>query len=178
VLAQATESDATPAQFVVSDQSQKLDAVTVVGKKDPTSRLLDEVLQRKRLGFGTTFLPGSPTLKSASQVSDVMRDARGFRVRGRGQVDGRSLTPNITGRTDCQDNAVYVDDVLQSGGFADADMIVFPSEVLAIETWPDIRLAPVQYRIAKTVNAPTMGRSRPRTYCAVVLIWTKNRPRG
>jgi hypothetical protein len=89
VLVNATDSAATLAAITVADQAQHLGAVTVVGKKDANSLLLDEVLRRKRIGMGTVFLPGSPALKSATFTSDVMREARGFIYRGPTKILGR-----------------------------------------------------------------------------------------
>ena len=172
VLVNATDSAATLAAITVADQAQHLDAVTVVGKKDANSLLLDEVLRRKRIGMGTVFLPGSPALKSATFTSDVMREARGFHY---GFVYPNRIL--ITGRNGCKPVAVFVDDMLQPYGFDGLDGVAPPSEVLAIETYPDILLAPIQYRISKTVLT-SYGSRKPQTYCAVVLVWTKNRPRG
>lgn len=168
VLVNANDSAATSAAITVADQAQHLDAVTVVGKKDANALLLDEVLRRKRIGMGTVFLPGSPALKSAVFTSDVMREARGFIYRGPTQILARATA----GGGGCSTIAVFVDDMLQPYGFDGLDLVSPPSEVLAIETYPDILLAPIQYRISKTV----LGSSAK--YCAVVLVWTKNRPRG
>lgn len=140
-----------PVTFTVSDHPQKLDVVSVIGKPSPQLRLLDEVLRRKRIGMGTTFLPGSPALQTATWVADVMKEARGFRFRS---------PTDIRGRLDCKPVAVFVDGLRIPDGFANVDAFVRPNEVLAIETWPDILLAPVQYRVA------ALG-------CALVLIWTK-----
>jgi len=164
VLVQASDSAPPLAQIVASDQVQQLDAVTVVGTKDRDAQLLDEVLRRKRIGMGTVFLPNSPALKSALFTADVMREARGFQYRG---------PTDIIGRTKCKFIAVYVDDVLQPDGFIGLDDVAPPSEVLAIETFPDIVLAPVKYRIMKSVLA-----SQGDKYCAAVLVWTRKGPRG
>jgi hypothetical protein len=171
VLVNARDSAATTAAIAVSDQAQHLDAVTVVGKKDANALLLDEVLRRKRIGMGTVFLPGSPALKSATFTADVMREARGFIYRGPTKILAR-VSLSSEGGGQCSNIAVFVDDMLQPYGFDGLDGVAPPSEVLAIETYPDILLAPIQYRIRKTVLG-TKG-----TYCAVVLVWTKNRPRG
>ena len=151
VAVTVADSAVTSAVITVSEHAQQLDAVTVVGTPGPALRLLDEVLRRKRIGMGTTFLPGSPVLQSATWVVDVMKDARGFRYRS---------PTDIRGRLGCRPVAVYVDDLRIPGGFADVDVAVRPSEVLAVETWPDILLAPIQYRVS------AHG-------CALVLIWTK-----
>lgn len=162
-----------PVEMRVGESLQRLEAVTVVGKRDANTRLLDEVLRRKRIGMGTVFLPGSPALRSATFTSDVMKEARGFLYQGQGRILARSIGPGIW----CQYVAVYVDDILQPDGFDGLDSVVRPSDVLAIETFPSIQLAPVQYRIAKTVLS-TYGSRKPEMYCAVVLVWTKNRTGG
>ena len=168
MMVDAVDGVPTPAQMTVGDRTQQLDAVTIVGKKDQNLQLLDEILRRKRIGMGTVFLPDSPALKSATVTSDVMREARGFLYQGQNKILGRPFA----GGARCRWVAVYVDDVLQPDGFEGLNTNTLPSDILAIETWPDIVLAPVQYRIAKFV----LG-TRER-YCAVVLAWTKNRPRG
>lgn len=172
MLVSARDSAPTVVEMRVGESLQRLEAVTVVGKRDANTRLLDEVLRRKRIGMGTVFLPGSPALRSATFTSDVMKEARGFLYQGQGRITARGTSG---GR--CQYIAVYVDDILQPDGFNGLDTVARPSEVLAIETFPDILLAPVQYRIAKTVLS-TYGSRSPQTYCAVVLVWTKNRTGG
>jgi hypothetical protein len=125
-------------------------------------RVLDDVLRRKRVGMGTTFLPGHPALRSATFTSDVMKEARGFQWNG---------PENITGRSGCRDVAVYVNDVRQPDGFIGIDHIAPVNEVLAIETWPDMMFVPVQYRQSK------LGRTRVvrggSLSCGIVLIWTR-----
>lgn len=156
-----TASDSTITDFAlhIGASLQRLEAVTVIGKRDANTRLLEEVLRRKRIGMGTVFLPGSPALQSATWTSDVMKEARGFAYGGANA---------IRGRTRCKNIAVYVDDVLQPDGFNGVDAIASPHDVLAVETFPDILSAPVKYRIMKEVlGVPG------QLYCAVVLVWTK-----
>jgi hypothetical protein len=177
VLVTASESEVATATITVSNGPQRLDAVTVVGKMDQNLRVLDDVLRRSRIGMGTTFLPGHPALRSATFVSDVMREARGFQWAGPNRIYGR-----VTGNgVRCRSVAVYVDDVRQPEGFAWLDHAVEVRNVLAIETWPDIRLAPMQYRVgteATITNVPKpkdlamLPEGRP---CALVLVWTRRR---
>jgi hypothetical protein len=159
-LVTVSDGATTVVQMRAGESLQRLEAVTIVGKRDANTRLLEEVLRRKRLGLGTVFLPSSPALKSATFTSDVMREARGFQYRG---------PTNIEGRTRCKFVAVYVDDVLQPDGISGLNA-VWPREVLAIETFADILLAPVKYRIMKTV----LG-TADKKYCAVILVWTRHR---
>jgi hypothetical protein len=162
-LVRASDGATSTVEFRTGESLQELAPVTVVGERDANTRLLEEVLRRKRVGMGTVFLPGSPALRSAIFTSDVMKEARGFQYRG---------PTDIVGRTKCRSIAVYVDDVLQPDGIASMNLVA-PREVLAIETFPDILLAPVQYRIMKAM----LG-SANQKYCAVVLVWTRNRPTG
>ncbi|MDP1858455.1 MAG: carboxypeptidase-like regulatory domain-containing protein [Gemmatimonadaceae bacterium] len=141
VLVTASDSAVTTTAIEVSNGPQRLDAVTVIGKPTRDLRVLDDVLRRKRVGSGTTFLPGHPALRSATFTSDVMREARGFSYQGPNKILGR-----VRGFERCANVAVYVNDVRQSDGFDGLDHIAPIEEVLAIETWADLDFAPVQYR--------------------------------
>ena len=177
-LVSATESEVASTTITVSNGPQRLDAVTVVGKMDRNLTVLDDVLRRSRIGMGTTFLPGHPALRSATFVSDVMREARGFQYSGPNRIVGR-----VTGDGKrCLNVATYVDDVRQPEGFTWLDHAVRIKDILAIETWPDIRLAPVQYRHAipatimgpKPKLTPLPEPQRPEApACALVLVWTR-----
>ncbi|MDP1858069.1 MAG: carboxypeptidase-like regulatory domain-containing protein, partial [Gemmatimonadaceae bacterium] len=171
-LLTASEHTSAPAEINVGEALQTLEAVTILGVRDANTRRLEDILRRKRLGMGTVFLPDSPALKSATFTSDVMKEARGFIYQGPNRILGRvSLSSRGGGR--CANIAVFVDDMLQPYGFEGLDAVAPPSDVLAIETYPDIVLAPVQYRIAKTA-IPARGAQSREVYCAVVLIWTKH----
>lgn len=172
VLVTATAGEVTTAAITVSNGPQRLDAVTVIGKPGRDLRVLDDVLRRSRIGMGTTFLPGHPALRSAHFISDVMREARGFLYQGPTKILGRAING---GR--CVNVAVYVDDVRQPDGFALVDHAASINQVLAIETWPDILLAPVQYRRETGLMAgpnPSYGAPMPEPPpCALVLVWTR-----
>jgi hypothetical protein len=177
VLVTAADSAVTTTSIEVSNGPQRLDAVTVVGKPTRDLRVLDDVLRRKRVGSGTTFLPGHPALRAATFTSDVMREARGFQYHGPNDIEGRP-----GGGSACKNVAVYVNDVRQSDGFDGIDHIAPIGEVLAIETWSDLDFAPVQYRqmkLAKFGNEsidPRVGKKPPAAApvpCALVLIWTR-----
>jgi len=174
VLVTASDSAVTATTITVSDAPQLLDAVTVVGTPDRNLRVLDEVLRRKRIGSGTTFLPGHPALRSALFVSDVMKEARGFLYQGPNKILGRAMGNGQR----CPFVAVYVDGIRQPDGFLNLEGVAPLREVLAIETWPDIAFAPVEYRLG-TVATPMdayrrSDAARPNTSaCALVLVWTK-----
>ncbi len=177
VLVTASAGVVTPAAITVSNGPQRLDAVTVIGKLGRDLQVLDDVLRRSRIGMGTTFLPGHPALRSAHVVSDVMREARGFLYQGPNKILGR---PHGRGRR-CESVAVFVNDVRQPEGFAWLDHAAAINEVLAIETWPDLGLAPVQYRRAvpatQSIGPPgsTYALALPPEPppCALVLVWTR-----
>lgn len=177
VLVTATESATATADITVANGPQRLDAVTVVGKPNRDLRVLEDVLRRSRAGMGTTFLPGHPALRSATFTSDVMKEARGFRW-----INPDSVT--VESRGGCKAVAVYVDDVRQPDMMRGLDHMAPVSEVLAVETWPDIAFAPIQYRpsyLGKlTVGPQVEGQYLPLApplpsarACALVLIWTR-----
>lgn len=165
----AADSAVTPATITVSDHAQRLDAVTVVGKPDRNTVLLDDVLRRRRSSFGTFFLPGSPALKSAFHTVDVLREARGFVSKG---YDG--IVARYEGRARCRNIAVYVNGAIFPDGFQSLDTVAPPSEVLAIEAYPDVAFAPVQWR--GNVGLARMDGKGPKAVmgvCAVVVVWTR-----
>ncbi len=172
VLVTATQFSVATANITVSNGPQRLDAVTVIGKPTRDLLVLDDVLRRSRVGMGTTFLPGHPALRSATFVSDVMRDARGFLYQGPNKILGRAH-----GRNRCENIAVFLNDVRQPEGFVGLDHSAPIKDVLAIETWPDLGLAPVQYRraVPSTQGFRSSYGARPpeEPPCALVLIWTR-----
>lgn len=172
VLVTATQFSVAIANITLSNGPQRLDAVTVIGKPTRDLLVLDDVLRRSRVGMGTTFLPGHPALRSATFISDVMRDARGFLYQGPNKILGRAH-----GRDRCENIAVFVNDVRQPEGFVGLDHSAHIKDVLAIETWPDLGLAPVQYRraVPSTQGIRSSYGARPpeEPPCALVLIWTR-----
>ncbi len=176
VLVTATQFSVTTANITVNNGPQRLDAVTVIGKPTRDLLVLDDVLRRSRVGMGTTFLPGHPALRAATFVSDVMREARGFLYQGPDKILGR-----VHGRDRCANIAVFVNDVRQPDGFAWLDHTAPIRDVLAIETWPDLAFAPVQYRRAvpgtqdeQASNSRWARRGAPEPPpCALVLVWTR-----
>jgi hypothetical protein len=171
-LVTATDSAVASTTFRVSDHPQRMDAVTVMGKPDRNLSVLDDVLRRSRIGSGTTFLPGNPALRNALWTSDVLKEARGFRY----------ISPDSSvGRGGCANVAVYVNNMRQPDGLRGLDLVAPVNEVLAVETWPSIEFAPVQYRpspLGRLSEGPGeglahIGSSPTPSACALVLIWTR-----
>jgi hypothetical protein len=176
-LVDATEGDIAIATITLDDKTQQLAAVTVIGKVSRDSKVLDEVLRRKSSSFGTTFLPGSIWLQNALHPADVLRAARGFRYVSPTEIYAREQSKGMNSGP-CRYIAVYLDGAFFPGGFEALDNAVKVREVLAIEAYPDIGLAPIQWRTEHVIDESqsTVGRARklPAGPCAVVAVWTKH----
>ena len=160
-LLEATGSAATVATIRLDGSPQPLHPVTVVGTAGRTRTILDDVMLRHRASSGTVFLPGDPSLDNAQHVVDALRAARGFRYVSPTDVYARGV---------CKEIAIYVNGVklpleIQLDGRAkrtqwDAlDNAAAVKDVLAVEAYPDVAFAPVQWRTGDV--------------CAVVAVWTK-----
>ncbi len=136
--------------IVIAARVQLLDAVSVVGRPSADFRKLQEVLERKRVGFGTFFLPGDERLAHALELRDLVQVSAGFRVTGGGIV-ARGLSGKA-GHYNCSPT-IYVD------GEKDGPMPPM-SEILAVAAYPTVVGTPVQWRDGRT--------------CAAIAIWTKH----
>jgi len=157
----ATENGIGAATITMSNQAQPLDAVTVIGEPSRNTRILEDVLRRQRSSFGTVFLPGNSWLQGALYAADVLRAARGFRY----------VSPTwIYARGGCRAINVYVNGEFFPGGLEELDHVAPARDVLAIEAYPDVAFAPIQWRL----NVGQMGANgKPGQVCAVVVVWTK-----
>jgi len=142
--------------FAMGDKAQPLAAVSVIGKPGKSLQALDELLERRRVGFGTVFLPGNTWLRSAHRVTDVFRAARGFSY-SRGNTD--EVVGRASGGSGCTKIGLYVDGNRWRMTLRDLSDMIPPSDVLAIETYPDVLRAPPQWRTGDV--------------CAVVSVLTK-----
>ena len=140
----------------VSDQAQRLDAVTITGRADVVMQVLDAVMARSRSASGSIFLPGSPYLRLATRVTDLLVNARGFRRLGPSEVEAR---PTNSGAR-CRNIGVYVNGVRAVEGVVALDASTRPDRILAVEAYPDVMSAPFEWRSADGV-------------CAVVALWTR-----
>ncbi|MHB1311337.1 MAG: MSCRAMM family protein [Gemmatimonadaceae bacterium] len=151
-----TDSGRVSQTFAIGDKAQPLEAVSVIGKPGKSFRALDELLERRRVGFGTVFLPGNTWLRSANRVTDVFRAARGFSyyMGNPDEVVGRA-----SGGSGCRNIGLYVDGSRWRMTLRDLSDMIPPRDVLAIETYPDVLRAPPQWRTGDV--------------CAVVSILTR-----
>lgn len=144
---------------------QTLDAVNVIARHD--QKVLDGIDERMRVASGTLIRAGDPFLATATEPSDALRAGRGFIVRSPTDVSARGLcrsaSSNLPTRARSmhfQEVAVYLDGLRLRGGLETLNNIIRPDDILAIETYPEVKSAPFLWR---TEDA-----------CAVVAFWTKH----
>ena len=160
--------------IIMRRDAQLLDAVSVVGKANRESTIITEVKERGRVAAGTSFLPGSPWLQTAEHVSDVLRAARGFRVRSFDAVEARPYVNRRGRQTGCvnvasdsvrnddfKTVAVYLNGERYPAGLGALNNAIPVGDVLAVEAYPDVVSAPFLWRTNDT--------------CAVIAVWTKRR---
>ena len=175
-LIDATDGGTDWTTITMGDRTQQLDAVTVIGAPSRNSKILDDVLRRQRSSFGTVFLPGNPWLEGAQHAADVLRAARGFSFRSPTEVYGRPMPEGP-----CTAINVYVNGAFFPGGLEALDNMVSVRDVLAIEAYPDVAFAPIQWRgnlgvtlgpkSAKVRSGLDLGPKSAKV-CAVVVVWT------
>jgi hypothetical protein len=165
VWVEATERGTAETTITMSDRAQPLDAVTVIGEPSHDSKILEEVLRRQRSSFGTVFLPGDPWLRGALHTADVLRAARGFSYRSPTDVLGRGV-----GRGECRVIKVYVNGEFFPGGLEELDAVAPVRDVLAVEAYPDMAFAPIQWRMNRGMTIMRDGTVTQG--CAVVAVWT------
>ena len=157
VLADAADEASADATITMDEVPHYLEAVTVVERVSRNGRVLDDVLRRQRSASGTFFYAGHPALKSALNVAEVMKEARGFRYVSDTQVIGR---PPFGIK--CKGLVVYLNGMklgLNAEGLDALKDAALPADVLAIETYPDVLFTPMQWRTGDA--------------CWVMVVWTK-----
>jgi hypothetical protein len=168
VLVDVADDGPSAATLTMTASVARLEPVTVVGESSRETKLLREILFRKRYGAGTVFLPGNPWLEGAFDPTDVLRAARGFRDEGGFFVarphggsgcTSRVATPLTNIRREYPTIQVYLNGEPYPLGLQELNNEVRPRDVLAIEAYPDVLAAPPLMR-------------RPGA-CAVVAVWTK-----
>jgi hypothetical protein len=160
----------TQARLEVGGRAQVLDAVVVRDKRGGEKKILDAIERRRSVSIGTVFLPGNQWMESAYDPADVARNATGFRYVSSDvllssgcefkypPVDER-VAPDAPARKRTRTLAVYLDGARVVGGLPQLKSAVTMREVLAVEAYPEIGSAPLEWR---TNDA-----------CSVLAIWTK-----
>jgi hypothetical protein len=168
LLLDADAASPTEATVRINRRPVMLAPVSIVANANKREQaVLDVVLERMRSAWGTLVLPSDLSLKNATWASDGIRWARGFRAFG-STVSGRPYSSGGVGLKPCTSRdfipagekglVVYLDGArmisLQSVNDA-----VRPSDILAIEAYPDV------------ISAPAIWRTNDA--CAVVAFWTR-----
>ena len=156
MFVQASARRNTTLLLRIGDQAQRLDAVTIIGRANLVINILDAVLARHRIASGSVFLPGSPELRDAQRVTDLLSTARGFTVLSPTNIRARNTATGAR----CEKIGVYVNGVRAIEGVEVLDATVRPDQVLAVEAYPDVMSAPFEWRTADGT-------------CAVVAMWTR-----
>jgi hypothetical protein len=142
------ETGIASANLVLAEKAAVLEGMTITAASSADIRTLEMIMVRKRVGFGTFFLPGDPRLERALYLNDVARYATGFHLRNDDSIEAR-----YEGSKRCIPT-IYVDGMrnpLSLGGQME--------DVLAVAAFPDMTGVPVEYRDMRN--------------CAVILVWMK-----
>ena len=148
------------AMITMGMRVQMLDTMTVTARRTYNSKVLDDILERKVVANGTTFMPGNSWLATAIYPADVVRAAAGFRYLNPNSVDARGcILHRLTLSRSPKRVVVYIDGV-RAADLGQVTHSVPVSEILAVEAYPDVASAPFLWR---TNDA-----------CAVIAFWTKH----
>jgi hypothetical protein len=148
--------------------AQALAAVEVTApltSKD--SARLRDVERRLRTAHGTLILSDNLAVRNASDAIDALSAATGFSVRSATVVRARGRCESVAKmdtimRRGTKVVAIYLDGNRVPGGLEMLNRTIPPSDILAIEAYPDVTSAPFLWR---TNDA-----------CAVVAYWTRKPP--
>jgi hypothetical protein len=135
---------------------ETLERVVVMGKGSPRSRLIDELLQRRRTGFGRHYLAEDLARLRPLRVSDVLRTAPGVQLR-----------PDSFGRQSVRMRGGCVPVLLVDGmpireGAEEMDWLVPVQDVMAVEVYTGTAGLPAQFVGFAGSNG-----------CGAVALWTK-----
>jgi hypothetical protein len=152
---------------------QLLDTVLI---RSPRARgdsaTIRDIEARLRMANGTLIRAADLAVRNSVEASDAIRAAHGFRWRGPTKVAAR---PYVVGfatkecesvvhidtlkKVTTKEVAIYLDGTRLPGGLETVNRLVLPSDILAIEAYPDVVSAPFLWRTNDT--------------CAVIAFWTK-----
>ncbi|MEP6619012.1 MAG: carboxypeptidase regulatory-like domain-containing protein [bacterium] len=158
LMVDLTDHATTPVTILVGEKAQTLEGVRVVATTSADAKTLDALLQRRRTGGGTFFLPGSDALASASVPADVARAAAGFQYITDSHIEGRILGSRLLQR--CIPT-IYLDGQIFTEGLRLLNTIVPMEQVLAIAAYPDVTSIPMEWRDPRTCAVFAVWRKRP-----------------
>ena len=145
--------------------AQLLDPVTVLAASSNADRaVLAAIEKRMRVSSGTLIRADNLSLRNATEASQGLTAARGFTYKGLTKVEARPF--GLSGAPCATDKkignkevAIYLDGERYPGGLQMINDAIRPTEILAIEAYPDV------------ISAPFLWRTNDA--CAVVAFWTK-----
>lgn len=156
-LVEFAEQSSAATSITLTRRATMLGAINVIGKPSGGLKVLDDIQARSRVTSGTIFLPGSQALKNALTPTDVLKGAPGFNVvsvdevRARGCGGGSEQSGKRV--------AVYLDGMRFVTGLAELKNSIPMKDILAIEAYQDVAMAPLQWRNNDT--------------CAVIAVWSR-----
>jgi hypothetical protein len=158
------ERGVATATITMGQRVQMLDTMAVVARRTQNSKIIDDLLERRRVAAGTSFLPGNSWLATAIFPADVLRAARGFNYKSPTQVSARGCgggdTIQMGGQSKPKSLAVYIDGARAPLGLEQVRTSVQMQDILAVEAYPDV------------ISAPFLWRTNDA--CAVIAFWTKH----
>lgn len=168
-IVEVRDGSPSRAALTLTERGQVLERIVVRDKRGGNAKILSAIQSRRSVSVGTVFLPGDPWMESAYDPADVARNASGFRYVSSEVLlssgCGFQYPPpdepaaiNTAPRQRTRQLAVYLDGARVVGGLAQLKSAVTMREVLAVEAYPDIASAPLEWR---TNDA-----------CSVLAVWT------
>jgi hypothetical protein len=147
-----------------------VEVTAVLSNKD--SLVLREIDRRLRTAHGSVLTADHLAVRNAKLASDPIAMAVGFQRKSETVVQGRNLCrswprsdslPPGGHRAMPKVVAIYLDGTRLPGGLESANRMVPPSDILAIEAYPDV------------ISAPFLWRTNDA--CAVIAFWTRRPPK-
>jgi hypothetical protein len=152
----------------IAQKLAPVEVTAVLSNKD--SLVLREIDRRLRVANGSVITAENLAVRNATRATDPLGMARGFRFKSATVVEARSGCRSLP-VSDSMDAmrrnkpkvvAIYLDGNRLPGGLESINRMVPPSDILAIEAYPDV------------ISAPFLWRTNDA--CAVVAFWTKKPP--
>jgi len=153
----------------IAQKLAPVEVTAVLSNKD--SLVLREIDRRLRVANGSVLTADDLSVRNAKLASDALSMAKGFQrksetvVQARGGCRSWPRSDSLPARGHLGMGrvvAIYLDGTRLPGGLESANRMIPPSDILAIESYPDV------------ISAPFIWRTRDA--CAVVAFWTKRPP--
>jgi hypothetical protein len=155
-----------------------LDSVLVKASSAPTDSGVLHAIHARLLTANGTFIDAENlSVRNSIDASDAVAVATGFSWKGKTKVSARPYASKKAGiLKQCESResadaapdggksiAIYLDGARMPGGLEMVNRMVPPSDILAIEAYPDVVSAPLIWRTSDA--------------CAVIAFWTRRKPK-